>query len=142
MRDKGGRFNFHETAAGQYRRPPGLKSLLSKNAPPPRFCETCIGEDGRKSKLPFRQRNKKLVAERTHKSGNAARGRLTPAGPFLDWVSPNQSYRPATLYSVKGVHDVVPVEYGQEIFHRSGSVARSGLNIFPQDASSVLNGTN
>ena len=44
MRDKGGRFNFHETAAGQYRRPPGLKSLLSKNAPPPRFCETCIGE--------------------------------------------------------------------------------------------------
>ena len=60
----------------------------------------------------------------------------------MDWVSLNQSYRLATLYSVKGVHDVVPVEYGQEIFHRSGSVARSGLNIFPQDASSVLNGTN
>jgi hypothetical protein len=27
-----------------------------------------------------------------------------PAGPFSDWVSLNQSY------SVKGVHDVVPVE--------------------------------
>jgi hypothetical protein len=54
----------------------------------------------------------------------------------------NQSYHPAPLYSVKGVHDVVPVEYGQEMFHRSGSVARPGRNIFPQDASSVLNRTN
>jgi hypothetical protein len=54
----------------------------------------------------------------------------------------NQSYHPAPLYSVKGVHDVVPVEYGQEMFHRSGSVARPGLNIFPKDASSILNGTN
>jgi hypothetical protein len=61
---------------------------------------------------------------------------------FLDWVSLNQSYHPAPLYSVKGEHDVVPVEYGQEMFHRSGSVARPALNIFPQDASSVLNGTN
>ena len=65
----------------------------------------------------------------------------------LRWVSAasvslNQSYRPATLYSVKGVHDVVPVEYGQEIFDRSGSVARPGLNILPQDASSILKGTN
>jgi hypothetical protein len=65
-----------------------------------------------------------------------------PAGPFLDWVSLNQSYHPAPLYSIKGVHNVVPVEYGQEMFHRSGSVALPGLNMFPQDASSVLNGTN
>jgi hypothetical protein len=65
-----------------------------------------------------------------------------PADSFLDWVSLNQSDHPAPLYPVKGVHDVVPVEYGQEKFHRSGSVARPWLNIFPQDASSVLNGTN
>ena len=64
-----------------------------------------------------------------------------PAGSFLDWVSLNQSYHPAPLYSVKGVHDVVPVEYGQEMFNRPGDVARP-FNIFPQDASSVLNGTN
>jgi hypothetical protein len=38
------------------------------------------------------------------------------------------------------MHDVVPVEYGQETFYRSGSVARPGLNVFPQDAPSVLNG--
>jgi hypothetical protein len=60
----------------------------------------------------------------------------------LDWVSLNQSYHPAPLYSVKGVHDVVPVEHGQEMLHRSGSVARSGLNKFPKNASGVLNGTN
>jgi hypothetical protein len=62
-------------------------------------------------------------------------------GGKLDWVSLNQSYHPAPLYSVKGVHDVVPVEYGQEMFNRPGDVARP-FNIFPQDASSVLNGTN
>jgi hypothetical protein len=33
-----------------------------------------------------------------------------PAGPFLDWVSLHQSYHPAPLYTIKGVHDVVPVE--------------------------------
>jgi hypothetical protein len=60
----------------------------------------------------------------------------------LDWVSLNQSYHPAPLYSVKGVHDLVPVEYGKETFHRSGRVARPGLNIFPKDASRVLEGTN
>ena len=53
----------------------------------------------------------------------------------------NQSYHSAPLYSVKGVHDVVPVEYSQEMFNRPGDVARA-FNIFPQDASSVLNGTN
>jgi hypothetical protein len=64
-----------------------------------------------------------------------------PAG-FL-WIgSLNQSYHPAPLHSIKGMHDVVPIEYGQEMFHRSGSVTRSWLNIFPQDASCVLNGTN
>jgi hypothetical protein len=64
------------------------------------------------------------------------------AGGFiLELVSLNQSYHLAPLYSVKCVHDVVPVEYGLEMFHRSGSVARPGLNIFTQDASSVLNGT-
>jgi hypothetical protein len=142
MRDRGGRFNFHETAAGQYPAAFRAQNLAFENAP---SVPVLRASDGRESKLPFRQRNKKLVAERTHKSGNAAlsvRARLTPAGPFLDWVSLNQSYRLATLYSVKGVHDVVPVEYGQEIFHRSGSVARPGLNIVPQDASSVLKGTN
>jgi hypothetical protein len=33
-----------------------------------------------------------------------------PADSFLNWVSLNQSYDPAPLHSVKGVHDVVPVE--------------------------------
>jgi hypothetical protein len=67
---------------------------------------------------------------------------FTPGGFILGLVSLNQSYHPAPLYSIKGMHDVVPVEYGQEMFHRSGSVARPGFNIFPKDASSVLNGTN
>ena len=58
----------------------------------------------------------------------------------LDWVSLNQSYHPAPLYSVKGMHDVLPVEYGQETFYRSGSVARPGLNVFPKDAPGVLDG--
>jgi hypothetical protein len=67
--------------------------------------------------------------------------RFTPE-VFL-WIgSLNQSYHPAPLYSVKGVHDVVPVEHGQETFHRSGSVTRSWLSVFAQDAPSVLNGAN
>jgi hypothetical protein len=37
----------------------------------------------------------------------------------------NQSYHPAPLYSVKGMHDVVPVEYGQATFYRSGSVKKT-----------------
>jgi hypothetical protein len=56
---------------------------------------------------------------------------FTPGGFILGLVSLNQSYHPAPLYSIKGMHDVVPVEYGQEMFHRSGSVARPGLNMFP-----------
>jgi hypothetical protein len=39
------------------------------------------------------------------------------------------------------MHDVFPVEYGQETFYRSGSVARPGLNVFPKDAPSVLKGS-
>ena len=39
------------------------------------------------------------------------------------------------------MNDVVPVEYGQETFYRSGSVARPGLNVFPKDAPSVLKGS-
>jgi hypothetical protein len=71
------------------------------------------------------------------------RNRFAGASSFLDLgFSLNQPYHPVPLYSVKGVHDVVPVEYGQEMFHCSGSVAWPALNIFPQDASSVLNGTN
>jgi hypothetical protein len=54
----------------------------------------------------------------------------------------DQPYHPAQLHSTKRMHDVVPVEYGQETFRRSVSVALPGLNIFPQDASSVLKGTN
>jgi hypothetical protein len=99
---------------------------------------------GENQKLPFPQRNKKLVAARTQNSGNAAlsgesAGSFSPAA---DWISLNQSNHPAPLYSVEGVHDVVPVKYGQEMFHRSGSVARPALKIFPKDVSSVLNGTN
>jgi hypothetical protein len=59
----------------------------------------------------------------------------------LDWVSLNQSYHPAPLYSVKGMHNVLPVECGQETFYRSGSVARPGLNVFPKDALGVLDGS-
>jgi hypothetical protein len=52
----------------------------------------------------------------------------------------NQSYHPTPIHPVKGMHDVVPVEYGQETFYRSGSVARPGLNVFPKDAPGVLDG--
>jgi hypothetical protein len=40
------------------------------------------------------------------------------------------------------MHDVVPVEYGQETINRSYSVARPGRNVLPQDPPSVLNGAN
>ena len=39
------------------------------------------------------------------------------------------------------MHDIVPVEYRQETFYRSGSVARPGFNVFPKDAPSVLKGS-
>jgi hypothetical protein len=50
----------------------------------------------------------------------------------------DQSYHLAPLYSVKGVHDVAPIEHGKQTFHRSRRVPA----IFPQDAPSVLNGAN
>jgi len=57
---------------------------------------------------------------------------------FEPFVSFDQSYHLAPLYSVKGVHNVAPIEHGKQTFHRSRRVPA----IFPQDAPSVLNGAN
>src|SRR5438477_414496 len=38
---------------------------------------------------------------------------------FEPFVSFDQSYHPAPLYAVKGVHKVAPIEHGKETFHRS-----------------------
>jgi hypothetical protein len=78
----------------------------------------------------------------SHRYQRGRHGVHHPAGSFFDWVSLNQSYHPAPLYSLKGAHDLVPVQYGKETFRRSGRVARAGLNIFPKDASRVFKGTN
>src|SRR5947207_12820423 len=53
-------------------------------------------------------------------------------------VSFDQSYHLAPLYSVKGVHNVAPIEHGKQTFHRSLRVPA----VFPQDAPGVLNGAN
>jgi hypothetical protein len=67
--------------------------------------------------------------------------RFTPAGFF--WIgSLNLSYHPAPLYSVKCMNEVVPIEYRQQPLHRPPGVTRSWLNVFAQDAPSVLNGAN
>src|SRR6266576_4695463 len=54
------------------------------------------------------------------------------------FVSFDQSYHLAPLYSVKGVHNVAPIEHGKQTFHRSLRVPA----VFPQDAPGVLNGAN
>jgi hypothetical protein len=46
------------------------------------------------------------------------------------------------LYSVKCMNKVVPIEYRQQPLHRPPGVMRSWLNVFAQDAPSVLNGAN
>ena len=61
---------------------------------------------------------------------------------FESFVSFDQSYHLAPLYWVKGVHNVVPIEHGKQTFNRSRRVSRARLNVFPQDAPSVLNGMN
>jgi hypothetical protein len=55
---------------------------------------------------------------------------------FEPSVSFDQSYHLAPLYSVKGVHNVAPIEHGKQTFHRSLCVPA----VFPQDAPGVLNG--
>ena len=62
--------------------------------------------------------------------------RFTPAGFF----SLDQPYHPAPLYSIKCMNDVVSIEYGQQPLHRSRWVTRRWLNVFPQNAPSVLYG--
>jgi len=57
---------------------------------------------------------------------------------FEPFVSFDQSYHLAPLYSVKGVHNVAPIEHGKQTFHRSLRVPA----VFPQDAPGVLNGAN
>ena len=57
---------------------------------------------------------------------------------FEPFVSLDQSYHLAPLYSVKGVHNVAPIEHGKQTFHRSLRVPA----VFPQDAPGVLNGAN
>jgi hypothetical protein len=52
--------------------------------------------------------------------------------------SVDQPYHPAPLYSIKRMNDVVPIKHGQQTFRRSRRVARSGLDVFPEDAPSVL----
>ncbi len=57
---------------------------------------------------------------------------------FEPFVSLDQSYHLAPLYSVKGMNDVAPIEHGKQTFHRSLRIPA----VFPQDAPSVLNGAN
>ena len=60
---------------------------------------------------------------------------LLPAPGFRSF---DQSYHLAPLYSVKGVHNVAPIEHGKQTFHRSLRVPA----VFPQDVPGVLNGAN
>jgi hypothetical protein len=57
---------------------------------------------------------------------------------FEPFVSFNQSYHLAPLYSVKGVHNVASIEHGKQTFHCSLRVPA----VFPQDVPRVLNGAN
>jgi hypothetical protein len=50
--------------------------------------------------------------------------------------------RSSACYSVKCMNDVVPIEYRQQPLHRPPGAPRSQLNVFAQDAPSVLNGAN
>src|ERR1700722_6771879 len=123
---------------------PGSKCVLSKIAPSaPVMRDLHWRAKGENQKLPFPQRNKKLVAARTQNSGNAALSGES-AGSVRRRIGFHSTSRITLRRFIRsrGVHDVVPVEYGQEMFHRSGSVARPALKIFPKDVSSVLNGTN
>ncbi|SHG50774.1 hypothetical protein SAMN05443248_1784 [Bradyrhizobium erythrophlei] len=54
----------------------------------------------------------------------------------------DQSERPASFHSVKGMHNLVPVEHREQTVHCSRRVTRAQLNVFPQDAPGVLNGAN
>jgi len=52
----------------------------------------------------------------------------------------DQSDHSAPIHPVKCVHDVVPIEYCQQALHGSRRVARSRLNVLPEDAPGVLYG--
>ena len=60
---------------------------------------------------------------------------LWAAGPVVGGL-----FHSAPLYSIKCMNDVVPVEYGEQPLHRSRRVPRPRLNVFPQNAPSVLYG--
>jgi len=48
---------------------------------------------------------------------------------FEPFVSLDQSYHLAPLYSVKGMNDVAPIEHGKQTFHRSLRIPRYSLKM-------------
>jgi hypothetical protein len=68
-------------------------------------------------------------------TNGALHGGLLPCRAFL---SLDQSYHAPSLYSIKRMNDVAPIEHGKQTFHRSLRVPA----VFPQDAPGVLNGAN
>src|SRR6266403_3655337 len=68
-------------------------------------------------------------------TNGALHGGLLPCRAFL---SLDQSYHAPSLYSIKRMNDVAPIEHGKQTFHRSLRVPA----VFPQDAPGVFNGAN
>ena len=60
----------------------------------------------------------------------------------LAFHSLDQSYYPPSLYSIKCVNKVAPIEDSQQPLHRSRRISRPRLDVFSQDPPGVLKGTN
>jgi len=76
------------------------------------------------------------LAKRRRSCG--ARGYKRKFNVSLVFLSFDQSYYLAPLYSIKRMYNVAPIEHGKQTFHRSLRVPA----VFPQDAPGVLNGAN
>jgi hypothetical protein len=88
MTGSGGRFDFHEKAAGQYPAASRAQNLAFENAPSaPVNVRLTLASEGGDSKMPFPQRNKKLVAARIHNSGNVALRSPVHAGGFFGGIA-------------------------------------------------------
>jgi hypothetical protein len=76
------------------------------------------------------------LAKRRRSCG--ARGYKRKFNVSLVFLSFDQSYYLAPLYSIKRMYNVAPIEHGKQTFHRSLRVPA----VFPQDAPGVLNSAN
>jgi hypothetical protein len=54
--------------------------------------------------------------------------------------SADQAHHSLPLQPIESVHDVIPIEDGEQALHRSSGIAPARLDVFPKDPPGVFDG--